>query len=89
MIHSKNTYCMVQFKADLLFAIHLLTVAIILFGWAIFSIRIMYLTVIFLTLVSEIYLSYCPLTKWEFDLRKKHNPNLNYDYAFLNYYGYS
>ena len=74
--------------ANLIFILHLAVVFIVLFGWAFPSISIIYLMMLIATLASEAFLGYCFLTKWDFDLRKKLEPNLNYDYSFLNYYGY-
>ena len=76
------------FLANLILAIHLVIVFVILFGWGIDSIYYLYMAVLAGTLLSELILGYCFLTKWEFDLRKKFQPNLNYDYSFLSYYGY-
>ena len=74
--------------ADILFVSHLVWVTIILFGWWFTSIEYVYLGVLISTLVSELVLGYCILTKWEFDLRKKLEPNLNYNHSFISYYGY-
>lgn len=41
-----------------------------------------------ISLVSELVLGYCILSKWEFDIRKKINPKLDYDYSFSSYYTY-
>jgi hypothetical protein len=43
---------------------------------------------IIITLISELSFGYCFLSKFEFDLRKKINPDLNYDYNFSSYYTY-
>lgn len=74
--------------ANIVFLFHILVVFIILFGWYFSSLRLIYVCVLFATLLSEILLGYCPLTKLEFDFRKKLIPNLNYDYSFLSYYVY-
>ena|SRR3989344_7313193 len=74
--------------ADLIFGVHITLVFVILFGWVFQSISKIYLTALIATLASELSLGYCILTKWEFNLRKKLEPDLNYDYSFLSYYGY-
>ena len=74
--------------ANLILLIHLALVFVILFGWHFESIKLVYISALVLTLASEVFLGYCILTKWEFDLRKKDEPNLDYDYSFLSYYAY-
>lgn len=74
--------------ANIVFLFHLLVVFIILFGWYFHFLNFIYICVLLVTLFSEIFLGYCPLTKLEFDLRKKLIPSLNYDYSFLSYYAY-
>ncbi len=76
------------FLANILVFLHTILVIIILFGWAFPSFNLIYISALVLTLLSELILGYCPLTKWEFNLRKKQDPKLNYDYAFLSYYSY-
>lgn len=74
--------------ANSILSIHLVIVAIMLFGWMFTSVSYLYLLTLVTTLLFELALGYCPLTKWEFNLRKKLEPNLSYDYSFLSYYGY-
>ena len=74
--------------ADLVFLLHLGIVFIILFGWYFSSLYWIYLATLGITLVSEIALGYCFLSKWEFDLRKKIAPDVSYDPTFLSYYFY-
>lgn len=72
--------------ADFLFVLHLIVVAIIMLGWLLPQIKILYLSLLIVWPLCWIVLMYCPLTKWEFDLRKKHNNDLEYRYEYLNYY---
>lgn len=74
--------------ANVVFLFHVLVVFIILFGWYFPTLKLVYICILLVTLLSEILLGYCPLTKLEFDLRKKLIPSLNYDYSFLSYYIY-
>ncbi len=74
--------------ANIIFLAHLVLVFLVLFGFLIDSIYIVYLIALPLTLLSDIFLKYCPLTKLEFYFRKKLNPNLNYNSAFISYYGH-
>lgn len=73
---------------DLIFIIHILVVLIVLFGWAFPVLKLIYLLVLIVSLMATLFLNACPLSKWEFDLRKKLDPSLNYDYTFLTYYFY-
>ncbi len=77
-----------QILANLVFIVHLILVLVILFGWYITKIKYIYLWSLILTLISEVVFGFCLLTKWEFDLRKKIDPNLKYDYSFVSYYAY-
>ncbi len=75
------------FIADFLFILHLIVVAIILFGWLFPKIKFLYIGLLIVWPICWIFLMYCPLTKWEFDLRKKHaKEDLSYRYEYLNYY---
>ena len=72
--------------ADFIFVIHIAVVYIILFGWYHERYHTVYLFTLITTLLSEVILGYCILTKWEFDLRKKVKPELAYDSNFMSYY---
>lgn len=74
--------------ANLLLLLHVLVVIIVLVGWYYPSLQMIHLIIAFLVLIAEVFLGYCPLTRWEFLLRKKVEPNLNYDSSFLSYYAY-
>jgi|SRR3989344_6123738 len=73
--------------ANIIFLAHLILVLLVLFGFLFDSIYILYLAALILTLLTGIFLKYCPLTKLEFYFRKKLNPSLNYNSAFIAYYG--
>jgi hypothetical protein len=79
---------MKRILADCIFLFHCLVVAIIGFGWALPSIWYLYMLTLFVTLISEVALGYCFLSKWEFDLRKQIDPSVDYDYGFSSYYTY-
>lgn len=74
--------------ANLIFVLHTVVVFVVIFGWHFKSLHWVYLIVLSLTLISEIIFGCCIFTKWEFDLRKKIEPTLNYDYTFVSYYAY-
>jgi hypothetical protein len=74
--------------ADAIWFIHFLVVALVLFGWLVPSLWYLYMAVTAGVLVSELLWSYCILSKWEFDLRKKVSPELDYEYAYASYYTY-
>lgn len=75
--------------ANSIFFLHVLIVMLIIFGWLLpipfYWVYIVCLISIFLL---DITVRYCPLTKWEFYVRKKLNQNLDYNYSFISYYGY-
>ncbi len=72
--------------ANIIFVVHFIFVIFILFGWLFPNIWYLYITALFITLLSEIILGYCPLSKFEFQIRKRVNPSLNYNYSFASYY---
>jgi len=74
--------------ANFIFIIHSITLFIILLGWTIPSIWYVYISILILTLLSELAFGYCILSKWEFDLRKKINSSLNYNYHWSTFYTY-
>lgn len=74
--------------ANLIFLIHWPVVYILLFGWSFEKFSWLYITTLVITFITQVFFGYCFLTKWEFDLRKKLDPNLYYDYSFLSWYAY-
>ena len=77
-----------QLAANFIFILHTAIVALLFFGWLIPKLWYVYVSLILITLISESFLGYCLLSKWEFDLRKSVNPALEYDYSFSSYYTY-
>ncbi len=84
----KKTELIYRIFADFIFIFHVLVLAVILFGWAVPNIWHFYMGTLVITLLSELILGYCFLSKWEFDIRKKLNPEIDYDYSFSGYYTY-
>jgi len=72
--------------ADFICLIHLLVVLIVLFGWLAPSLWYFYMITLVLALLSDLVFGYCILSKWEFNLRKKIDPSVNYDFAWTTYY---
>lgn len=73
-------------KVNILFVLHFIFVFIILFGWIFPSLHFIYISILLGTLLCWIFLGYCPITKWEFNIRKKYEPELNYKNEYLEYY---
>lgn len=74
--------------ANPVFLVHAVNFLILVFGWAIPALWPIYMGVLVATLTSLLFLSYCPLTKWEFELRKKVDPTVECPSGFLNLYAY-
>ncbi len=74
--------------ADAIWLIHFLVVVLVLFGWLVPSLWYPYMIVLIGTLISEIIWRYCILSKWEFNLRKKFNSKIDYDFTYASYYTY-
>jgi len=74
--------------AAIIFFLHFAVVLIVLFGWMIPSLWYPYMAVLAGTLLSDLVFGYCILSKWEFDLRKKIDPSIDYNYRWTSYYTY-
>lgn len=74
--------------ANVIFVLHLGVVLIVLFGWAIPDFWYVYMGTLVTTLLSDLIFGYCILSKWEFDIRRKINPRIDYDYTWATYYTY-
>jgi hypothetical protein len=74
--------------ADVIWLCHFAVVCIALFGWLIPQLWFLYVAVLAGTLISTLTLGYCILSKWEFDLRKKVNPSMAYDFSYASFYTY-
>lgn len=72
--------------ADTICLIHLFVVSIALFGWLIPKLQPFYIATLIITLLSDLAFGYCILSKWEFDIRKKIDQSINYDFAWTTYY---
>lgn len=72
--------------ANAIFVIHAIFFAYALFGWIFQEYLLLYIAILTVTLVHDLVLGYCILSKWEFDLRKKVRPEINYPYNFSSYY---
>jgi hypothetical protein len=77
-----------KLSANLIFLLHFFIVIVAVFGWLVPSIWWFYMSVLVLTLLSDIVFGYCILSKWEFDLRKKLDPNTNYNFTWTTFYTY-
>ncbi len=75
-----------RITADFIFGIHLLVLLVAVFGWLYPSMWVLYMIVLVSALISDIFLGYCILSKWEFILRKKVDQKVDYSYSFTTYY---
>jgi len=84
LFSNKNLY---KIYANFVFVLHFILVLVVVFGWLIPG-DFFYVFLIFfsLTLISEILLGYCVLTKIEFDLRKKIDPDKKFDKSCIVHY---
>ena len=80
---------MYKTAAEGIFLLHLcLVLLVVFFGWYIPALWPWYVAALVATLVSDLLFGYCILSKWEFDLRRKVNPDTDYDFAWATYYTY-
>ncbi len=77
-----------RIAADIVFVAHFLVIVIIGIGWLFPSIWYLYMAILFGTLLSELFFSYCILSKWEYQLRRIADPAVEYEYEFASYYTY-
>src|SRR5258708_4638539 len=77
-----------RIAADGIWVVHFLLVLLVLFGWAVPSLWYVYMTALVATLISVVVYGYCILSKWEFDLRKKNDPAIDYNFTWASYYTY-
>jgi Protein of Unknown function (DUF2784) len=75
-----------QSFANLVFLVHLGLVFLVVLGWLIPSLFYFFLGAIIATIVSEILLRYCFLSKLEFWIRKKIDPAKLYDKSCIVHY---
>ena len=74
--------------ADILFIVHGLLFALVLFGYFFPAFWYAYMTALILAFLSDIIFGYCLLSEWEFNLRKNYNPTIDYNYSFASFYTY-
>lgn len=74
--------------AELVLALHVALTAVIFFGWLWPELWWVYVATVVGTLIFDTILGYCLLSKWEFELRRKCNPSINYEYEWTVYYVY-
>ena len=72
--------------ANSIFVIHTMFVVVVLVGWAIPGVFSVYVPVLISSLISELMLGYCVLTKWEFGIRRKIYPDMHFEYSFIMHY---
>ena len=73
-------------EANLIFLAHCLIGVFILSGWYFREVKIAYLALLTGWLACWVFLGYCPLTKWEFTLRRKYDKSFDpYDEAIQHY----
>lgn len=76
------------FLANSIFGFHCLIGIFILSGWYFSQIKFEYLTFLVIWLSCWIFLGYCPVTKWEFLLRKKYDDTIDPNAESIQYYVY-
>ena len=76
------------FLANFLWCLHFFIVVISLFGWMFLTLWPLYITTLFSVLVSNLYFNYCLVSKWEYDIRRKLNPDIEYNFSYTSYYTY-
>jgi len=84
-MHPKYFY---KILADVLFVVHVVFLVLVIVGFLFPKLWYAYMTALVLTFVSDILFSHCLMSKWEFDLRKKYDPSVDYNYTFASYYTY-
>ena len=72
--------------ANIIFIFHLTLVFIVCLGWLFPSYFYLFLLFLTATALSEIFLGYCFLTKWEFNLRSKIYPSKDFDTSCIFHY---
>jgi hypothetical protein len=74
------------FIANLLFAFHCLIGVFILSGWYFPVIKFEYRAFMIIWLLCWLVLGYCPVTKWEFLLRRKYDKSIDPNAESIQYY---
>ncbi len=69
--------------------LHVPIVLVIVFGYLLNGfLSYFYFALLVVTLFSWIFLGYCPITKWEFDIRSKYMKMPKYNYEYLHFWGH-
>jgi hypothetical protein len=63
--------------ANIIFLFHCIIGFFILTGWYFSQISSVYRFFLLIWLACWLVLGYCPITKWEFSLRRKYDPTIN------------
>ena len=75
--------------AEIIFSAHTVLMIILLFGWLLpVPYYYVYLTVLALTLVTQLLFRYCLLTAWEFYFRRTLDPSVGESPYYLTYYSH-
>ncbi len=77
-----------KIAAQTIFLIHCFFFGLVLIGYLFPAIWYFYMATLCLAFASDIIFDCCLLSKWEFDLRKKWDPSVDYNYSFASFYTY-
>ena len=72
--------------ANTILGTHFLYGALLLVGWSFSGVKFLYLSSLLLWIGSWNFLGYCPLTKWEFQIRKMYDPTINVETEIIQHY---
>jgi hypothetical protein len=72
--------------ANVFFWFHVLLGIFILVGWAFPRLKILYIALLLVWMFSWIVLGYCPVTKWEFSLRRKYDKSIDTNAEAIQFY---
>lgn len=73
-------------SANLMFIAHCVVAVLILIGWIWPAYKVYYMILLVSWISSWIFLGYCPLTRWEFLLRKQHDKSIDINAEIIRYY---
>ena len=74
--------------ADALFVLHCMFGVFILCGWAFPNIFLIYILTLIVWVATWVFLGYCPITRWEFMLRRKQGVDLDPNEEVIQHYMY-
>lgn len=75
-------------SANCIFIFHFTFGLFLVFGWQFQNLKTIHLISLILWIGSWIVLDYCPLTKWEFKLRKILDDNFDHNAEIIQFYIY-